>query len=115
MWQQMDSWCWYHDKNYTKVNKFGGNNASFAIFPNPTDGNFNILFSENESKGQISIVNTLGEIVFFKDFEGQGSFCSLVKVGNSLIYPVLFNHSSGTYFVKHEKNGVVNVKKLIIQ
>jgi len=115
MWQQMDSWCWRHDKNYTKVNNFGSNNASFTIFPNPTNENFNILFSENESNGRISIVNMLGEIVFFKDFEGQGPSCSFVKVGNSYLYPVVFNHSSGTYFVKHEKNGVLSVKKLIIQ
>lgn len=115
MWQQMDSWCWRHDKAYTKVNKFGGNNASFAIFPNPADGKFNIVFLENESKGRISIVNVLGEVVFFKDFEGQGMLSASVKVGNSLIYPVLFDHSPGTYFVKYEINGVINVRKLIIQ
>jgi hypothetical protein len=115
MWQQMDSWCWRHDKAYTKVNKFGGNNASFAIFPNPADGKFNIVFLENESKGRISIVNVLGEVVFFKDFEGQVPFCGLVKVGNSLIYPVSLDHSQGTYFVKYEVNGAVSVKKLIVQ
>jgi len=115
MWQLMDSWCWLNDKAYTSVKKLHDSNTSFQIFPNPTNGNFNIVFPENESKGRISIVNVLGEIVFFKDFEGQMPFCALVKVGNSLIYPVLFDHSPGTFFVKHEINGVVKVKKLIIQ
>jgi hypothetical protein len=115
MWQQMDSWCWRNDKAYTSVKKMYGSNTLFQIYPNPTDGKVNIIFNENESQGRISIINVLGEVVFLKDFEGQVPFCGLVKVGNSLIYPVSLDHSQGTYFVKYEVNGAISVKKLIVQ
>ena len=115
MWQQMDSWCWHHDKAYTSVKKMQGTNSIFRIYPNPSDGKFNFVLSENEAQGKISIINVLGEEVFFKDFEGQNAFQPSFKVGNSLIFVVSIDKSPGTYFVKHEKNGVLSVKKLIIQ
>jgi hypothetical protein len=76
---------------------------------------FNIVLNENEAQGRIIITNVLGEEVFFKDFEGQNAFQPNFKVGNSLIYVVSINQSPGTYFVKHVKNGLLSVKKLIIQ
>ena len=115
MWQQMDSWCWRNDKAYTSVKKVKSTNTFLSIYPNPSDGKFNIVLNENEAQGKISITNVLGEEVFFKDFEGQNAFQPSFKLGNSLIYVVSIYHSPGTYFVKHEKNGVLSVKKLIIQ
>lgn len=115
MWQQMDSWCWRNDKAYTSVKKVQGTNTFLRIYPNPSNGKFNIVLNENEAQGRIIITNVLGEEVFLKDFEGQNAFQPNFKVGNSLIYVVSIDQSPGTYFVKHEKNGLLSVKKLIIQ
>ena len=115
MWQQMDSWCWHNDKAYTSVKKMHGSNSVLRIYPNPSDGKFNFVLNEGEALGRMSITNMLGEEVFFKDFEGQNAFQPSFKVGNSLIYVVVLDQSAGTYFVKHEKNGLVSASKLVIQ
>ena len=115
MWQQMDSWCWHHDKAYTNVAKINKSAASISVFPNPNSGTFNLMVHESLPKGQLSIMNVLGEVVYFRDFEGQGSVDATILGANSIIYRISFDKTPGTYFVKYEQNGVVNMRKLILQ
>jgi len=49
-------------------------NASLKIFPNPTDGNITVIaFSvyDVKSEKQITIENTLGEIIYRKTIDGS--------------------------------------------
>lgn len=115
MWQQMDSWCWKHDNLYTSVKKLDAQNSVFRIFPNPSSGNFTISFKNLGGDVKISLLNLLGQCVYFDEFNGdfaqnvgkQGDFTKVLKINQTF--------SAGTYWVKCEANGRVYIEKIIIQ
>jgi hypothetical protein len=80
----------------------------FQVFPNPSRGNFNIVFRSDEiQKIAITVLDVLGEIVYKEDlFEFIGEYTraiNLSKFGKSI------------YFLEIEtKNGKIN-KKLMLQ
>lgn len=62
--------------------------SDFTIFPNPSNGNFQISSKHQFKKSSLRIINTIGELVCEKGFEG-----------NELI-DFKLNLSAGVYFVE---------------
>ena len=76
------------------------------IYPNPTDGQFNIFFHPEEDKlTNISISNLLGEIIYTNTITGQSEFDEAFD---------LRSYGSGVYFVNISSGEKVISKKLTI-
>lgn len=76
----------------------------FSLYPNPADGNFNILFKSIQKTLDIQIVNLEGKVVY------QGSFveCKSVLIN-------LEEFESGIYFVSLISNTEIASRKLILK
>lgn len=46
------------------VKEFGVSSSEFGVFPNPNEGSFNVKIGTDMKKGQLVIINSLGQIVF---------------------------------------------------
>lgn len=82
-------------------------NAGFDVFPNPTAGEFSLLFeSENDGPAEISLLNLTGQLVFFEKLEaaaGENEWpVSLPKL------------PAGAYFLNLKTGDEMRVKRLII-
>lgn len=71
---------------------------SFSIFPNPTEGTFNVSY---DGEAQMEIVNMLGAKVYESNFNGETS--------------VNADLAKGVYFVKVISDDKVMVKKLLVK
>ena len=80
------------------------NLADFNIYPNPTSGNFVISSDKFIMKGNVEILNILGETVFKENISNE----SKIEIS-------LKNVSSGIYFVKVFDGEVSFCKKLIVE
>ncbi len=80
-----------------------GNNV-FSVFPNPSNGNFNVVFNKPLNGAVINLYNTLGEVCF-----EEKSTTGLIREIN------LKNISSGVYFMKISSDNKQSVQKIIIQ
>jgi hypothetical protein len=78
---------------------FDSNN--FTIYPNPSNGNVTISFSNSTEKYAVQIVSVLGQIVFEKEYNNSTS----AVVGTLPI---------GTYVVKITNGSNSVAKKLIV-
>ena len=84
------------------------NIASVGVYPNPSQGNINIKFTNLIHQDiKLSIVNNIGELIFFDNLVSHiGNYSKIIN---------LTNNSNGIYFLEIETNdGIVN-KKLILQ
>lgn len=83
--------------------------ASFAIYPNPTAGNLEVVFEnrDNSVKNTISIVDMAGKVVMQRNVESSTGFHA-----NSFDVSGL---PSGVYMVNLENNGYMITQKLIKQ
>jgi hypothetical protein len=77
----------------------GNNSIKFEIYPNPSDGLFNILLN---GKVSIEVVNTTGQIVKTSIFEGNGTL-DLTQAGK------------GVFYVKVVSEKGIKVEKIIIK
>lgn len=84
------------------------NDISVNVYPNPSNGNFNIdLYSDKDSKFIISIITKEGREVYYKTFENHG-----FKTNMNLDLKRL---NKGMYFVRINSDGNIINKKIIIQ
>jgi hypothetical protein len=80
------------------IDELGVNNTIFSLYPNPTTG---LFYIELTSPVKISVINTLGEVVFEE----------LLKEGKHQLS--LQDQASGLYFVKASANNKMQLYKLI--
>lgn len=86
----------------TTLSSFEEKNQFFSIYPNPSNGNFQVNL-ENDGKAQIEIFNMLGQLVHETTLTGN----RLNNVNTSL--------SSGYYILTVNQNGNKATEKIIIQ
>jgi hypothetical protein len=79
-------------------------NASFKLYPNPSNNGIVYVESKSADKGTIEIVNLLGEVIAREDVENN---YSSVKLDVSTL-------SEGTYFVRYRNGNKFVTEKLII-
>lgn len=86
--------------SYTGLQTNHENSKGFTIYPNPTDGNFNIKFFENYSGGVCRIYNATGKLV-----REQTILSGEVEMKTEIKSPGLYLVSfySGDDFIFHEK------------
>ena len=74
------------------------------VYPNPTDNEFTISFSSNNTTHQIELFDVTGKIIF-KDSTDQSQF----KMKKNEM-------ASGLYFLKvSSKNGAVTTQKVVLK
>lgn len=74
------------------------------IFPNPSNGNFDLQLKSSDNKTQIEIINIKGEVLFSKTY-----FTGNINEHISL------NQANGVYFVKTVTDKGIRINKLIIE
>ena len=79
-------------------------NSDCLIFPNPSNGNFNLQLKCAESKTLVEIINMKGEVLFSKTY----------FTGN-ISEQISLNQAKGIYFVKTASNKQIIINKLIIE
>ena len=78
--------------------------SDFTIFPNPSDGNFQISSKQPYKKSSIRVISALGLLVFEKEFEGDE------------LIDFKLNQSAGVYFVEIiGDNTNKTVRRILIQ
>jgi endonuclease I/chitodextrinase len=82
------------------IDKSAGN-FNFKIYPNPSKGDFNIIFDETNGKHSVAIFSLLGQ----KVFEKENTQSSSVSVTNL---------QKGIYLIKVTKDSKSIVKKIVI-
>jgi len=78
------------------------------IFPNPNKGNFNIVFNENISNPELSILDINGQIIHEQKF--ANNFSKGEKVEIKIDFPV-----KGIYLIKINSENRVYICKLLIR
>jgi hypothetical protein len=73
----------------------------FKVYPNPSEGQFTIEFSDQTEYFKVQILNLSGEVIYTNEF-----------ISNKLINLSL---ATGVYFVKVESADKVQLKKIIIK
>lgn len=81
-----------------------GRQSDFSLFPNPTNGSFEIQFNKTILKGRVQIVNTIGKVVFEKEIY------LTPKINFSLN-----DLNAGIYFVKVIGEELYTSKKIVIE
>lgn len=89
--------CTGIDKNF--------NTDPFSIYPNPSDGNFNVEFTKSGHL-TIRVVNILGVTIYEKQFDSNGKFVQKIS---------LKGIEDGLYFVIFETGDTNYVKKLKVR
>jgi hypothetical protein len=80
--------------------------SSISIYPNPSIGLFTVEFKRvTENNSNISIVNSIGNVVFSEE----------LKIGESLRKINLSDFSKGIYFIELQTELGVYKKKIILQ
>jgi len=93
---------------FTTLLKMGEFSKSVMVYPNPTDGNFNLQLNGYENDGaQIMIVNSIGQIIYQNNIVVEG----LVHTQNI----DLTNMPSGLYRVIVSNNGSSVIKTLMVE
>ncbi|NDP28827.1 MAG: T9SS type A sorting domain-containing protein [Flavobacterium sp.] len=73
----------------------------FKIYPNPSNGNFNVIFDNSNSNNSVEIISLLGQ----KVFEKNNMQSSSISVSNL---------QKGTYLIKVTKDSKSRIEKIII-
>jgi len=75
-----------------------------SVYPNPSNGTFNIFTSEQIKNGSLEIYNSIGELIISQKIINQQNLIDLK------------NQASGLYFLKVKSDGeVVGMKKVVKQ
>ncbi|ESU27342.1 hypothetical protein FLJC2902T_20460 [Flavobacterium limnosediminis JC2902] len=78
---------------------------SFAVYPNPNKGTFNIQFSEVVNDYSVQVIDQAGRTVFEGDFADQSNLIQAVNLNSA---------ATGIYFVTLKSNDSVATKKIIV-
>lgn len=78
----------------------------FAIYPNPSNGTFEIQLAELEENFIVNVYDNAGRVVYTKDFSQTSSSNQVVN---------LENVSSGIYLVSVKSSKTSTTKKIVIQ
>lgn len=76
---------------------------NFSIYPNPTDGLFNITFKQNIKSLNVNVYNALGQQVFSKAYK---NIATIAEDFNSL--------DNGLYFIQLTADDAVGTQRLVI-
>lgn len=87
------------------LNTDSQNHISFSLYPNPSNGKFNIRVSEDLIDSKLEIFNTLGQEV--NDGVILNSGLNTINLENQL--------STGVYFIKVSKEGKESTQKIVIE
>lgn len=83
------------------------NEVDYVVYPNPLHDELNIdFFVPNIYTLQLSILNIVGEKIFFEDLSNSGIKASIKMNGLNKL-------ESGVYIMKLNLNGVIHQKKLV--
>lgn len=83
-------------------------NVDLTIFPNPSNGIFNLNINTTTVKElEIKVLNSIGQVVFAKN-----NFNNIVNINEQID---LSNNASGIYFVTVTTEKSITTQKLIIQ
>jgi endonuclease I/chitodextrinase len=94
----------FDDLSWTCFSDLGIENLSkkdFKIYPNPSNGNFNVIFDDSNGLHSVEIISLLGQ----KVFENNNVQSSSISVTNL---------QKGTYLIKVTKDSKSVVKKIVI-
>jgi hypothetical protein len=81
-------------------------NNSFSVYPNPSKGDFTILFAEYLSNFSVDVIDQSGRVVFKNDYYNQFDLEQKINLNNIV---------SGIYFVKVSSSSGSMVKKIILE
>jgi endonuclease I/chitodextrinase len=90
------SWTCYSGLGFDRLSK-----SDFKIYPNPSNGNFNVIFDDSNGLHSVEIISLLGQ----KVFENNNVQSSSISVTNL---------QKGTYLIKVTKDSKSVVKKIVI-
>ncbi|MCD4746094.1 MAG: PKD domain-containing protein [Bacteroidales bacterium] len=93
--------------NSVGINQNSEENSNIYLFPNPSDGIFNISVKNLSNPLNIFILNIHGQQIYRKKFE--------FNKPNSNIEIDLSSYSKGVYFIRFINNEVNYIKKIIIK
>jgi hypothetical protein len=82
------------------------NDLNMKVYPNPTDGRFNMVLSGYNGTIQMDIVDIAGQIVHSEEITVNGSLSRQFELNNL---------SNGVYYIKLSSKDGVKVMRLIIQ
>lgn len=80
------------------------NNADFNVYPNPSNGSFNLKFNDFVTPSQIEIVDLLGKSVYFE----------INKTSNQNTYLINLHAVKGIFFIKINLKNISLIKKIVI-
>ncbi|WP_281299002.1 endonuclease [Flavobacterium limnophilum] len=83
------------------IQEYSSNSNNFRIYPNPSNGDFNIIFDDANGAHSVEIFSLLGQ----KVFEKKNSQTASISVTNL---------QKGTYLIKVTKDSKSTTKKIII-
>lgn len=82
--------------------------SEISIYPNPTNGEFNLIFSEDlAGEANIKVVDLTGKVLFNRSI-------NVTRINQTETFNVT-GLSSGLYFIRVESNQGTNMQKLIIE
>jgi endonuclease I/chitodextrinase len=94
----------FDDLSWTCYSGLGSNSLSknqFKIYPNPSNGNFNVMFNESNTNHSVEIISLLGQKVFEKNNVQSGTIS-------------VTNLQKGTYLIKISKGSKSRTEKIVI-
>ena len=79
------------------------NVISMSIYPNPTDGNFNLAAINVDGEYQVEVINYAGQVVYAETYSANK-----VNISMNSVAP-------GMYFVRLTNNGNTIVQRMIVR
>ncbi len=99
------AFCYYMLTVTPYVDILGFEQSDFVIYPNPNNGDFTLIISNNQSEIVAEIINIQGQVLYSKKINPNKN-----KVEFSGL-----NMSAGIYFLKINSDKRVNTEKIIIK
>lgn len=88
---------------FLNINEANAENNSFTLFPNPANSHFEINFDQSNLEKNISIINSLGQVVFSKMHLKENT----LQINSS-------DFAKGIYSVKVERQGSIYAKRILL-
>ena len=79
---------------------------SFAIYPNPSNGNFNLQFSEIVNDYSVSVIDPNGRVVYNVEFANQNNLTQTINLNAT---------AKGVYFITVKTGSSVVTKKIVVE